>query len=159
MGIGDLIRVVDRWEGVPLEDVPLEFEGRGMLHFCAMKFFKPKKKLRIVIDIDGTVCDTYAVNWNDVEEYPEEFEKARPLPEAREIINHLFKLGYQIVFNTSRSESARRPTERWLKQHGFKYHHLAMDKIVGDVYIDDRCISGFSWDEVLDSIESMEFEE
>jgi len=110
-----------------------------------------------VVDIDGTVCTTDLVNWKDVDEYPEELDKALLIPKSLDIVNELYDMGYQIIFYTARRERARDVTERWLKRHGFKYHLLVLNKLVGDVYIDDRSISGFDWNEVLDQIEDIEY--
>lgn len=121
--------------------------------------FKAKRRFTVVIDIDGTICTTDQVNWNDVDEYPEEFDKALVIPRALEVVNELYKMNYQIVFYTARRERARNVTERWLRKHGFKYHHLFMDKVVGDVYIDDRAINGFEWKDVIERIEEIHFPE
>ena len=121
------------------------------------KLFKTHKRFRVVVDIDGTVCTTDFVNWKDVDEYPEEFDKALLIPKSLDIVNELYDMGYQIIFYTARRERARDVTERWLKRHGFKYHLLVLNKLVGDVYIDDRSIKGFDWDEVLDQIEEIEY--
>ncbi|MFC2158365.1 HAD family acid phosphatase [Acidobacteriota bacterium] len=119
--------------------------------------FKAKKKFTVVIDIDGTICTTDRINWDDVDEYPEELEKALLIPRALEVVNELYNMGYRIIFYTARRERARSATERWLKHHGFKYHHLVLDKLVGDVYIDDRSINGFEWKDVIDQIEEIHY--
>jgi len=121
------------------------------------KIFKTKKRFTVVVDIDGTICTTEQVKWDDVDEYPEELDKALLIPKALDIVNELYDMGYQIIFFTARKERARNVTERWLKRYGFKYHSLVLNKLVGNVYIDDRSINGFDWDEVLSRIEDIEY--
>jgi uncharacterized HAD superfamily protein len=81
-----------------------------------------------LIDIDGTVCDDIP------NEEPERMETAALYPDALETINCWYDQGHIITFFTSRLESHREVTERWLDKHGFKYHGILMGKPRGGNY-------------------------
>jgi hypothetical protein len=59
---------------------------------------------------------------------------------AKEWVNKQFAEGNIICFLTTREEKLRSATEKWLSEHGFKYHSLVMNKPVAEQYhyIDDR---------------------
>ena len=75
-----------------------------------------------LIDIDGTICDDIP------NEEPERMSSAKLYPEALNTLNKWYKEGHIITFFTSRLEKHRDVTEKWLKENGFKYHALLMDK-------------------------------
>ena len=75
-----------------------------------------------LIDIDGTICDDIANE--DSHLYP----LAKPFPDALRIINKWYNEGDIITFFTARESKDRVVTEEWLKNNGFKYHGLVMDK-------------------------------
>lgn len=81
-----------------------------------------------LIDIDGTICDDIP------NEEPERMLTAEVYPEALHIINKWYEEGHIITFFTSRTEAHREYTERWLKNHGFKYHGMVMGKPRGGNY-------------------------
>ena len=81
-----------------------------------------------LIDIDGTVCDDVP------NEEPERMATVLPYPDALKILNKWYDEGHIITFFTSRTEEHREITEVWLKQHGFKYHGLLMNKPRGGNY-------------------------
>ena len=81
-----------------------------------------------LIDIDGTIYDDVP------NEEPERMVTCEAYPDALEIINKWYNEGHIITFFTSRTEEHRRVTETWLKEHGFKYHGLLMDKPRGGNY-------------------------
>ena len=81
-----------------------------------------------LIDIDGTVCDDIP------NEEPERMETAAIYPDALETINGWYDQGHIITFFTSRLESHREVTEKWLDKHGFKYHGILMGKPRGGNY-------------------------
>jgi uncharacterized HAD superfamily protein len=113
-----------------------------------MKFLPLGKKLTIAIDVDGTIAHSSDIDFSVVDKYPNELAKAKPIKEALKAIRKLHKQGYKIVFYTSRSKRSKKATEKWLKRHGFPYHHIEMEKFVAHVYIDDRAINGCNWKEV-----------
>ena len=81
-----------------------------------------------LIDIDGTICDDIP------NEEPERMVDAKDYPEALETLNRWYDQGHIITFFTSRLEEHRGVTEKWLNDHGFKYHGLLMDKPRGGNY-------------------------
>jgi hypothetical protein len=75
-----------------------------------------------LIDIDGTICDD--IKNEESHLYP----TANHFPNALEIINKWYDEGNVITFFTARESKDREVTETWLKEKGFKYHGLVMDK-------------------------------
>lgn len=88
----------------------------------------PQHVKNYLIDIDGTVCDDIP------NEEPERMETAELYPDALETINNWYDQGHIITFFTSRLESHRAVTERWLDKHKFKYHGILMGKPRGGNY-------------------------
>ena len=81
-----------------------------------------------LIDIDGTITEDVP------NEEPERMLTCEPYMDARETCNNWFDEGHIITFFTSRTEEHREYTEIWLKNHGFKYHGLLMNKPRGGNY-------------------------
>ena len=75
-----------------------------------------------LVDIDGTICDD--IKNEDSHLYP----TANEYPNAKDTLNKWYDEGNQIHFFTARQSKDREVTETWLKEHGFKYHGLIMDK-------------------------------
>jgi hypothetical protein len=88
----------------------------------------PEHVKNYLIDIDGTVCDDIP------NEEPERMESAALYPDALETIKGWYDQGHIITFFTSRLESHREVTEKWLDKHGFKYHGILMGKPRGGNY-------------------------
>jgi len=86
------------------------------------------KTMNYLIDIDGTITDDIP------NEEPERMLTCAPYPDALETLNNWYDQGHIITFFTSRTEEHREYTERWLKEHGFKYHGLLMNKPRGGNY-------------------------
>ncbi|MEZ5049246.1 MAG: hypothetical protein R2766_06305 [Saprospiraceae bacterium] len=57
-----------------------------------------------------------------------------PYPDALEICNKWYDEGHIITFFSSRTEAHREITEKWLDEHGFKYHGLLLGKPRGGNY-------------------------
>ena len=95
-----------------------------------------------LIDIDGTICDDIP------NEEPERMVDAKVYPEALETLNRWYDQGHIITFFTSRLEEHRGVTEKWLNDHGFKYHGLLMDKPRGGNYhwIDNHMVRATRYD-------------
>lgn len=110
------------------------------------------KKLTIAIDIDGTIADSSAVDFRRVSKNPDEILKAKPIKGAVEAVRQLYKAGHRIVFYTCRNHGSKSTTRKWLKMHGFPFHHLEMRKFVAHVYIDDRALNGCNWKRVMKEI-------
>ena len=102
----------------------------------------PQEVKNYLIDIDGTICDDIP------NEQPERMSTANIYPEALETLNKWYDQGHVITFFTSRLESHRIITEKWLKKHGFKYHGLLMDKPRGGNYhwIDNHMVRATRYD-------------
>ncbi|MBD3639116.1 MAG: phosphoheptose isomerase [Crocinitomicaceae bacterium] len=88
----------------------------------------PKGVKNYLIDIDGTICDDIP------NEEPERMATAKVFDGALETINKWFEDGHVITFFTSRTEEHREVTEKWLDEHGFKYHGMLMGKPRGGNY-------------------------
>lgn len=76
----------------------------------------------LLCDIDGTICDDIP------NEQAHKMPFATPFEDAKERLNKWFDEGDEIHFFTSRTENMREVTEKWLKDNGFKYHSLIMNK-------------------------------
>ena len=102
----------------------------------------PQEVKNYLIDIDGTICDDIP------NEQPERMSTANIYPEALETLNKWYDQGHVITFFTSRLESHRSITEKWLKKNGFKYHGLLMDKPRGGNYhwIDNHMVRATRYD-------------
>lgn len=81
-----------------------------------------------MIDIDGTITDDVP------NEDPQRMKTVEPFPDALEVCNKWYDDGHIITFFTSRTEDMRAITENWLIKHGFKFHHILMNKPRGGNY-------------------------
>lgn len=88
----------------------------------------PDETKNFLIDIDGTICDDIP------NEEPERMLTAKEYDGAKETINKWYDDGHIITFFTSRVEEHREKTEKWLKEHGFKYHGIMFGKPRGGNY-------------------------
>lgn len=110
------------------------------------------KKLTIAIDVDNTVADCSRVDFGKVSKNPRELLKAKPIKGAREAVKKLYRQGHKIVFYSSRDHGSKAMTKRWLRIHGFPFHHIETEKFVAHIYIDDRAINGCDWKRVMKQI-------
>ena len=113
-----------------------------------------------LIDIDGTICEDIP------NEEAHRMADAVVYPDALLQCNKWYNEGHVITFFTSRTEEHRGVTERWLDKHGFKYHHLLMNKPRGGNYhwIDNHIVratkyNGKFTDLVIETKEVEVFEE
>jgi hypothetical protein len=120
-------------------------EGKT-IHSAVACLLLPEKHISKVflIDIDGTICDD--IKNEDSHLYP----TANHYPNALDIINKWYNDGNVITFFTARESKDREVTETWLKEKGFKYHGLVMDKprIKDDqeyVWIDNRKVRAITY--------------
>lgn len=107
--------------------------------------------LIFAIDIDGTICVTKGLNYED----------AIPIKERIEVINNLHRKGHVVYYYTARGCLSKDPevkrklfemTEQQLKSWGCLYTELHMDKRLYDVLVDDRAIfSDLFFEEVHES--------
>ncbi len=109
-----------------------KYDARGLLVSPKL----PRGIKNYLIDIDGTVSEDVP------NEEPERMLTCNELPGAKEYVNKLFDEGHIITFFTSRLEEHRANTEKWLNEHGFKYHGIIFGKPRGGNYhwIDDRSV-------------------
>ncbi|MFC1667649.1 HAD family acid phosphatase [Candidatus Omnitrophota bacterium] len=114
-----------------------------------MKYLPLGKKLTIAIDMDGTVANCSTVDFTKADDNPSELMKAKPIKGALQSVKKLHKQGHTIIFYTSRDNGCKKTTEKWLKKHGFPFHHIEMEKFVAHVYIDDRAINGCDWSRIM----------
>jgi hypothetical protein len=109
-----------------------------------------------LIDIDGTICDDIP------NEEPERMATAGLYPDALETINKWYDEGHVITFFTSRIEEHRDVTEKWLNDHGFKYHGMVMGKPRGGNYhwIDNHIVRATRYEgkftDLVDSKENIQ---
>ena len=95
-----------------------------------------------VIDIDGTICKTNGMD----------YENSVPIPERISKINQLYDEGNTIIYLTARGMGRNdnkydkatyqffKLTESQLQKFGAKYHELHLSKPAGDYYIDDKAV-------------------
>jgi hypothetical protein len=107
-------------------------------------------KKTICIDFDGVIHD-YSQGWQGEDVF------GQMIPNADTATQVLKKKGWQIIIFTTRKKTKK--LEDWLQEHKIAYDHInenpdqpehSSDKIVADVYLDDRgiCFRG-RWDEWL----------
>ena len=96
----------------------------------------PEHIKNYLIDIDGSICDDIP------NEEPERMLTAGEIEGAKEVIMSWYDEGHIITFFTSRTEEHRENTEKWLAEHGYKYHGIIFGKPRGGNYhwIDDRSV-------------------
>ena len=108
----------------------------------------------IAIDFDGTIAADAYPGIGDM------------LPRASEVINSLYDNDFIIVIWTCRQGALQHDAEKWLFDHGIKYHYFNANipgqttkygydsrKIGADVFIDDRNLGGFpGWEAVADAL-------
>ena len=81
-----------------------------------------------LIDIDGTICDDIP------NEEPERMGTCAPYPDAITVTNKWYEEGHIITYFTSRTLEHKEVTEKWLDEHGFKYHGVLYEKPRGGNY-------------------------
>lgn len=120
--------------------------------------------IRIVIDIDGTICKSVA----DHENYMD----AEPYGDMVDLINRMYDKGHYIILLTARGMGTCNGvvakaynkwysrTESQVGSWGLRYHELQFGKPHGDVYIDDRAFrvsgDGSSVDTLKEFLEELD---
>ncbi len=110
----------------------------------------------MLVDIDGTCCED--IMNEDSHLYP----TAKVIEGSVEQINKWYDEGDHITFFTARENKDREVTETWLKENGFKYHGLIMDKPrctnPNDEYfwIDNRKVRGVTYTGVWSDLVEIE---
>jgi len=111
--------------------------------------------MRIVIDLDGTICE--------IKKPGQSYADVLPLPGAVERLRELKSANHYIIISTARNmqtcesnlgkvmRNIGKITLDWLEQHGIEYDEIYFGKPNAEVYIDDRAFPFGSWDQVTDS--------
>ena len=112
--------------------------------------------MRIVIDLDGTICE--------IKRPEKSYEELEPIPGAIEKIRELRKAGHYIIIQSARNMQTQggnlglvmknigKITLDWLEKYGFEYDEIFFGKPNGHVYIDDRAIRFKSWGEITEGL-------
>jgi len=150
----------NKYDLKPGDEVEFELEPNcsvdeeSVSHYVVAKILTDDSNTKVfLIDIDGTICDD--IKNEESHLYP----TANHFPKALEIINKWYSEGHVITFFTAREGKDREVTETWLKEKGFNYHGLVMDKprIKNNqeyVWIDNRKVRAVTylgtWSELTD---------
>lgn len=114
--------------------------------------------MRIVIDLDGTICR--------IKRSGQSYEELEPLTGAVEKIRQLRASRHYIIIQTARNMATCESnlgkvmknvgliTLEWLEKHGVEYDEIYFGKPNANVYIDDRALRYETWDGItLDSLQ------
>lgn len=108
--------------------------------------------MRIVIDLDGTICP--------IKENDGKYEDLIPLSGAVERINELKQAGHYIIILTARNMATQgsnvgkvmknigKITLDWLEKYQISYDEIYFGKPNAHVYIDDRALRFSDWENV-----------
>lgn len=114
------------------------------------------RKLRICIDLDGTICELRKNN--------ETYMDVLPKKGAKEMIENFKSRGYDIVIYTARNMKTQdhnigkvvknigKITLDWLENHKIYYDEIFFGKPNADLIIDDRAFRFSNWDEIDDNL-------
>lgn len=106
--------------------------------------------MRIVIDLDGTICP--------IKQDGESYADLIPFPKAAGKINELRKQGNYIIIQTARNmatcesnlgrvvKNIGKITLDWLDKHQIEYDEIYFGKPNAHLYIDDRALRFAGWD-------------
>lgn len=112
--------------------------------------------IRIVIDLDGTICE---IKTDD-----QDYADVLPLPGAAKKLRQLRAAGYYIIIQTARNMASQDSnlgkvvknvglvTLEWLEKYTIKYDEIYFGKPNGHIYIDDRAMRFASWDEITEEL-------
>jgi len=112
--------------------------------------------MRIVIDLDGVICEIKKENQSYVD--------LKPIPGSKEKISELRTKGHYIIISSSRHmatcngnvgklmKKIGKITLDWLEKYDIEYDEIYFGKPNGEVYIDDRAIRFTSWDEISEEL-------
>ncbi len=112
--------------------------------------------MRIVIDLDGTICE--------IKKPSQSYEDVKPLPGAVEKIAHMRSQGHYVIIQTARNmvtcesnlgqvmKNVGLVTLEWLKKYAIEYDEIYFGKPYGHIYIDDLAVCFTEWDKIDDTI-------
>jgi capsule biosynthesis phosphatase len=114
--------------------------------------------MRIVIDLDGTICE--------IKKPEQSYADLRPEPGAVEKIRELHAAGHYIIIQSARNMATCESnlgkviknigliTLEWLQKHQIEYDEIYFGKPNAHVYIDDRALRFETWDGItIDSLQ------
>lgn len=115
--------------------------------------------MRIIIDLDGTICT--------LKQPHESYSEVQLIDGAKERISELRKAGHYIIIQTARNmatcesnlgkvmKNVGKVTLDWLETNGIEYDEIFFGKPNGQVYIDDRALRFENWGKITESDLSM----
>src|ERR1035437_7761820 len=101
----------------------------------------------ILIDFDGTLC-----NWDDV---TPGFKMGKPFLGAKESLDKLKEMGYNIVIFSAKSLSqiGEKMIKDWMKYFDIPYDEISCVKRTADFYIDDNAVRfEKNWPDIVEFI-------
>ena len=105
--------------------------------------------MRIVIDIDGTICP--------IRQSHQTYAELQPFPDAVTRIKSLHAAGHYIILQTARNMATQQSnvgkvlknigkvTLDWLERHDIPYDEIYFGKPNAHIYIDDRALRFSDW--------------
>jgi capsule biosynthesis phosphatase len=108
--------------------------------------------MKIVIDLDGTICE--------IKKPDQSYSDVQPLPGACARIRELRADGHYIIIQSARNMATCESnlgkvmknigliTLEWLKRYEIEYDEIYFGKPNAHVYIDDRALRYQSWQEI-----------
>jgi capsule biosynthesis phosphatase len=108
--------------------------------------------MRIVIDLDGTICE--------LKRPDQSYADVQPLPGAAERLRELRAAGHYVIVQTARNmatcesnvgrvmKNVGKITLDWLAEHEIEYDEIYFGKPNAHVYLDDRALRFSSWAEI-----------
>jgi capsule biosynthesis phosphatase len=110
--------------------------------------------MRIVIDLDGTICP--------IKKSGENYADLPVLPGAKDRIESLKAAGHYIIIQTARNMATQesnlgkvlknigKTTLEWLEKHEIPYDEIYFGKPNGNIYIDDRAFRFQDWENLTE---------
>lgn len=110
--------------------------------------------MRIVIDLDGTICP--------IKQAGQSYADLIPFPEAADKIRQLRAAGHYVIIQTARNmatcesnlgkvmKNVGKITLNWLDEYQIEYDEIYFGKPNGNIYIDDRALRFAGWDQISD---------
>ena len=112
--------------------------------------------MRIVVDLDGTICPIKRSDQN--------YSDLQPLPGAVERLRQLRAAGHYIIIVTARNmatcesnlgrvlKNVGKVTLDWLEKYGVEYDEIYFGKPNAEIYIDDRAVRFAGWAALTDDL-------
>lgn len=108
--------------------------------------------MRIVIDLDGTICP--------IKQKHQDYSELEPLPGAVEKLREMKEHGHYIIIMTARNMATQesnlgkvmknigKTTLEWLDKHQVPYDEIYFGKPNAHLYIDDRAFRFENWEQI-----------